>query len=185
MSLIPTFEIGVWNAWIFMAAFLVYVFVLARIYRGITGKMGHGEEEKKINRLLLPVMLLLALYSVFLPLVLWTAWFYTGLALFILGLVLVILTVSEFAAAPGGEVVTGGVYRFSRHPFYLGYSLVFLGTGIASASWLFLLVWAVLIGLMHIVIIAEEESMAGKHGNAYLEYVKKTPRWIGLPRKVA
>jgi protein-S-isoprenylcysteine O-methyltransferase Ste14 len=185
MSLIPVFKIGVWNAWIFLAVFLAYVFVLTRIYRGITGKMGHGEEEKKINRLLLPAMLLLALCSVFLPLALWTAWFYAGLAVFTIGFLLIFLTVSEFAAAPGGEMVTGGVYRFSRHPFYLGYSLVFLGTGIASASWLFLLVWAALIALMHIVMTAEEKSMAGRYGNAYLEYAKKTPRWIGLPGKVA
>jgi len=182
MSLIPAFEIGAWNAWVFMAAFIVYIFVMSLIFRNINEKMGHGGEKRKINTTLFPVMVILMIYSIFLPLVRGTAWFYVGSAIFLLGLIILALTVSDADATPDGELFTRGVYRFSRHPLYLSFALAFLGTGIASASWLFLLLTVILIVLTHSVMVLEEQLTLERYGDSYSEYLEKTPRWIGLPR---
>jgi protein-S-isoprenylcysteine O-methyltransferase Ste14 len=74
------------------------------------------------------------------------------------------------------------MYRYSRHPIALGTVLPFIGAGIASASWLFLLLAAILWIISHFSAIAEERATAKKFGEAYSEYMKKTPRWIGIPK---
>ena len=61
--------------------------------------------------------------------------------------------------------------------------LVFIGIGIASASWLFLLFLAILTVITHFMIIVEERTCLNKFGDSYREYMKKTPRWIGLPKR--
>jgi protein-S-isoprenylcysteine O-methyltransferase Ste14 len=53
---------------------------------------------------------------------------------------------------------------------------------IASASWLFLLLSAILIVISHFLAITEESATAKKFGDAYREYMNKTPRWLGIPK---
>ena len=78
--------------------------------------------------------------------------------------------------------VTKGVYRISRHPIYLGGFLVYLGIGIACASWLFILLALAWIILWLIAVPSEENDLIKKYGNAYRKYMDRTPRWIGLPK---
>jgi protein-S-isoprenylcysteine O-methyltransferase Ste14 len=80
------------------------------------------------------------------------------------------------------EPITKGVYRFSRHPAYFGGFLIFLGIGIACASWVYILFAVAWIVMWHIAVPAEERSLLKKYGNTYREYMNKTPRWIGIPR---
>jgi hypothetical protein len=49
------------------------------------------------------------------------------------------------ANSPVDEPVTKGLYRYSRHPMYVILPLIFIGTSIVSASWLFLLLSILLI----------------------------------------
>jgi len=49
MSLIPAFEIGVWNAWIF-TVFIFLCVLLSQFIKGVGEKIAHDEEEKKLNR---------------------------------------------------------------------------------------------------------------------------------------
>lgn len=57
----------------------------------------------------------------------------------------------------------------------------FMGAGIASASWLFLIVIVSIILTVFITPI-EERYCLEKYGDAYREYIDKTPRWIGIPK---
>ena len=56
-----------------------------------------------------------------------------------------------------------------------------IGVGIASASWVFLLLTAVLIFLWRFLAIAEERFCLEKYGESYLQFMNRTPRWIGIP----
>ena len=85
----------------------------------------------------------------------------------------------NIANIPLGEPGVKGLFRFSRHPIVLSSFLIFIGAGIASASWVFLLFSIVLIILSAILITAEERSCLEKYGNTHREYMNKTPRWIG------
>jgi protein-S-isoprenylcysteine O-methyltransferase Ste14 len=191
MSLVPAFDIGIWNAWIFQA-FLFLVMYAQELL------MGKGVKERtkratqsiplsKLNsRLALSthavIMPIAAIYSIFLPLKIGTAWLYAGLVIYVLALVMTVMVSINFAATPVDKPVTRGVYRISRHPIYLSGFLLYVGMGIACASWVMLLLAVAWIVLWGIVVPAEERFLLEKYGDAYREYMNKTPRWIGIPR---
>jgi len=127
-------------------------------------------------------MPLTIVYSIFLPLKLGTVWFYVGIPICLLALVMGIMAGVAFVTAPLDEPINKGVYRISRHPMYFGGFLEYVGIGIACASWVFLLCAVVWIITWNIGVINEERFLIEKYGNAYREYMSRTPRWIGIPQ---
>ena len=121
-------------------------------------------------------------YSVFVPLKLGTGWFYTGLPIYLVGMIFVTMTILSFSTAPVDKPVTRGVFRLSRNPMYFGWFLVYIGMGIACASWIFLLVGLAVIVMNHLLIPAEERICLEMYGSAYREYMERTPKWIGIPK---
>ncbi len=121
-------------------------------------------------------------YSIFLPLKLGTVWFYVGLPICFLSLVIGFITIVSFTTTPIDELVTKGAYRISRNPAGLSSFLMEVGIGIACASWIYLLYAIVDIILGHILVGAEERFLLEKYGDAYREYKNRTPRWIGIPK---
>lgn len=182
MSLIPAFEIGIWNAWILTIVLLLPAFIPGLILKDFNKKMGQGEHYGKIETFMTTLILILMVYSIFLPLILGTAWLYIGLCTYLLGLIIFIITIVNVASTPMGKPFIKGVYRFSRNPGYLAQIIVFVGIGLASASWLYLLLSAILIVLTHLLVATEERVTLDKLGEAYREYMNKTPRWIGIPK---
>jgi protein-S-isoprenylcysteine O-methyltransferase Ste14 len=78
---------------------------------------------------------------------------------------------------------TTGIYRISRHPLYLGMFVVYVGIGIASASWVYLLIALALLATYRTAFVIPEERMCcERFGDSYLEYMSRTPRWIGIPK---
>jgi protein-S-isoprenylcysteine O-methyltransferase Ste14 len=191
MSLIPAFEIGIWNAWILQALFILVMFipdlVMGKKAKERTSRATQSIPLGKLNsRLALSthavIMPLAAIYSIFLPLKTGTAWLYVGLVIYVLALVMTVMVSINFAATPVDKPVTRGVYRISRHPVYLSGFLLYAGIGIAGASWVMLLLAVAWIVLWCIVVPAEERFLLEKYGDAYREYMNKTPRWIGIPK---
>jgi len=182
MSLVPAFDIGVWNAWILMVLIFLYILLTVRIFKGVGAKMAHGEEEKKLSKYVALFFFILLIYSIFLPLKLSSIWLYTGIAIYLLGFIVLTITVVNIAATPEGEPFTKGVYRYSRNALSLGMILVFIGIGIVTASWLFLLFVVIITVITHFMILIEERACLNKFGDAYREYMNKTPRWIGIPK---
>ena len=189
MSLVPAFEIGVWNAWIFILYTLVIVFLLPAINKsaketgGITIASVYNRREMIILYSYHIIVFMLLIYSIFLPLRLGTVWFYTGLPIALLGLAIYTMVIVSFATTPlDREVLTKGPFRYSRHPMYLSSSLAYIGIGIACASWLFLLLSVAYTVLSLISAIPEERFLLEKYGDAYREYKDRTPRWIGMPK---
>lgn len=130
----------------------------------------------------MPLWLLTTAYSIFLPLQLGTVWFYIGLVFFLLGLITNIFATINFATTPIKEPVTQGIYRYSRHPIYVAIVLIYLSVGIASVSWVFILVSIIWSVLIYISAVGEERYCLEKYGETYREYLNKTPRWIGIPK---
>jgi len=186
MSLIPEFELGLWNAWIFMVpsllVMLLCMFVMA--------KKGAPAESLRLSKTKMAFFLFSKFiyfasvaYSVFLPLKLGTTWFYVGLPITLVGLAGSIVVLVNWANTPAGEPVTRGIYRYSRHPMYVTEVLLLFGISIASASWVFLL-FPIIIGVGAVYFIKMEEAFTiGHYGVAYREYMNRTPRWIGIPRR--
>jgi protein-S-isoprenylcysteine O-methyltransferase Ste14 len=185
MSLIPAFELGLWNAWIFTLP----IIIISIFGPKILGKRASEEvssftkKVRTISNLSSLVILLPFAYSIFLPLKLNTIWFVTGLLIYLLAMFFLITGLLNFATAPSNELVTRGVYRISRNPGYLGLVLVNISIGIACFSWVFLLVAiANFLLLRYYVVVVEEPFLIEKYGDTYKEYMNRTPRWIGLPK---
>ena len=194
MSLIPEFELGLWNAWIFWLYFVLAIVPTMLIYR-IGAKdewkkaMGRqytnispNKTERRLRYIGYPVMLAIIIYSAFLPLKLDTVWFYVGLPIYLLGVIFYIMAGVSFATTPLYKPVTNGVYRISRNPLDFFGFLIFMGICIACASWLFLLFLMILIIVGNRGAIAEERFCLEKYGDAYRKYMNRTPRWIGIPK---
>jgi protein-S-isoprenylcysteine O-methyltransferase Ste14 len=193
MSLVPAFEIGVWNAWILTLFLPLHPLIMMLIDKLVgTGDIfkkmetpAFSKTESILNIFSSYVLFFgLFIYSIFLPLQLGTAWFYVGLALCVLGVVTATIAIVNIADIPLGKPWNKGLYRYSRHPMYLALFLILIGAGIASASWVFLLFSIVYIILSDIGIIAEERFCLGKFGDAYRDYMNRTPRWLGIPKIV-
>lgn len=191
MSWIPKFEFGVWNAWLPMIVVCPLTTPIIMLIDKIFGtgdivkKMGEGPTDKeavRLNGIYTAVLILLLAYSIFLPLKLGSAWFTLGLILYLAGLIMFFATIIVGARTPPGQVFTRGIYRFSRNPGYLSMLVMIFGVGVASASWLFLLFFAVLAYLQIVYVGIEERECLQKFGAAYQEYLERTPRWIGLPK---
>jgi protein-S-isoprenylcysteine O-methyltransferase Ste14 len=174
MSVVPAFEVGIWNTWTLALACIFFHVIL----RGRIPQRTEGRINILINTIIFPLFV----YSIFLPLSLGTAWFYTGLLIFLFGIVLFGLTGTTWATTSPSEPIVKGPYRYSRHPFYFAQLVQIMGMAIASASWVFLLSLIVLFILMNFLVSTEEAFCVKTYGKSYREYMDRTPRWIGLPK---
>ncbi len=188
MSLVPAFEIGVWNAWIFMSVFILQMLAVLLLGKKVWNKSSHPADvernntEKQAGIIGNSVWGLATLYSIFLPLKLGTLWFYIGFPIFYLGVMILIIATTDFATTPEEKPITQGTYAFSRHPMYLSSFIIYIGTGIATASWLFLLLGIANIFWVRTEAVVEERYCLERYNKDYREYMKRTPRWIGIPK---
>ena len=190
MSVIPAFKIGFWNAWIFMLIILLTIPFFVRIANKRTIPPQEEEFNKTFsikNKAIFCsskyIIFIAAFYSIFLPLKLGTLWFYVGVPIALFGLTgLIIVMVNWYNSEPTKPIMKG-LYRYSRHPMYVTYFLIFLGTSIATASWLFMLF--LILFTVGTVTFAdfEEKGLLEQFGNDYRTYQSRTPRWIGIPGK--
>lgn len=189
MSLIPAFEIGVWNAWLFMIIFPLQWLAVLVVPKYIAERTSHPADFKQdrrgkvMGRVTESFWIGATLYSIFLPLDIGTVWFYVGLAAFVIGMMILIFATLTVARTAADEPFTGGIYRFSRHPMYFSMILVYVGVSIAAASWLFLLITVVTFFLQRSQMMQEEGYCCEKVSHAYREYMNGTPRWIGIPKR--
>ena len=189
MLLIPAFEIGLWNAWIFMIwswidtlAFRLVGKEVCQRASGLASEMKTSRAYKITSYVSMVVELMAIVYSIFLPFKLGTMWFYIGLTIFLLGLVILTIASVNFTVAPMNVPITRGIYRYSRHPLYLASLLIYISVGIASASWVFLLIFIVQLVSISIAAVEEERYCLEEYGGSYREYMNRTPRWIGIPK---
>ena len=71
----------------------------------------------------------------------------------------------------GREVTTTGPYRFTRHPLYLGSTIIGIGLAVASASLVVAVLVVLYLGVTLTAAIATEEAhLTEKFGGAYPAY---------------
>jgi protein-S-isoprenylcysteine O-methyltransferase Ste14 len=121
-------------------------------------------------------------YAVFLPLQLDTVWLYSGLIICLFGMVFTSVAIFNFATSLKEQVITKGLYRFTRNPSYVGMILMQVGLGIACSSWLYLLLAVAMMILLNANLSAEERYCLYRFRDDYLKYKNRTPRWIGIPK---
>lgn len=80
-------------------------------------------------------------------------------------------------------LVTGGPFRVSRHPMYLGMVLIVIGGAVVLGS---TTPWAVVVGMWWLLttqfVVPEEAAMRRQFGADYEEYAQRVRRWLGRRR---
>ena len=184
--IIPTLELGFWNAWLLALPMMIIMFSDMRVAGVRESREGEAfqltRKESLISFTSLLIMFFSFIYPVFLPLRLGKIWLYSGLIVFLFGLIFAIIAVRDFATSPKDKVITKGLYGFSRNPVYIGLILMQTGIGIACISWLYLFFTLLLLALLNAMISSEERFCLYLYGEKYQRYLSHTPRWIGIPK---
>ncbi len=81
------------------------------------------------------------------------------------------------------ELVTNGIFQFSRNPAFLGFDLFDIGMLLMFFNWILCFLTAFAIIMYHLQIVyVEEKFLLSTFGNEYLQYKKKVCRYFGRKR---
>jgi len=160
-----------------------------------------GESRKRWTYTALAVLLFACFLALFfigayftdrwlnLPPIIYMPWnLILGLILLLPGAAAVLWTYAQFFGAggtpvpinPPQELITTGLYAYSRNPMLMGIFLAFFGVGVLTGSIALTLIFSPLLVLFFYfqITLVEEKEMEMKFGQAYLEYKKRVPRFF-------
>jgi len=107
-----------------------------------------------------------------------TALSYLGITVYMIGFLVVMASLNDYKQTPTNELVSSGIYRYSRNPQWLGLVGVFVGTALAIGGWLHLLLVFILVVAYHSQILLEEEICESAYGALYSNYLERVPRYL-------
>ena len=119
----------------------------------------------------------------------WNTFFAIGMALVVTGFVIRIhsmLTLKQYftysvARVENHKIIETGLYKFIRHPGYLGQLIIFIGLSTSISNWLSILVMMIPVTLGYLYRInIEERFMLEQLGEDYLNYQERTKRIIPM-----
>ena len=88
-------------------------------------------------------------------------------------------TVNPMTPSAAGSVVSGGIYRLTRNPMYLGFLVALAGWAAhlsnAAAA---LLLPAFFAYMTRFQIMPEERALAAKFGPQFTQYMSRVRRWV-------
>ena len=105
-------------------------------------------------------------------------WFYVGLVIYGLGVLLCLVSVLNFAKPTVNGINLKGLYRFSRNPMYVAYFIYFLGCVVLTQSLILFVLLLVFQISAHWIILSEERWCIEKFGQEYIKYMKKVRRYF-------
>lgn len=112
---------------------------------------------------------------------------YVSLALTFVGFLLGVGAFLEFRKAnttldphsSAKQLVTSGIYRFTRNPIYLGFLLIVIGLPLNSGLYWGIVLAPFYVFMMNRLIIQHEEAYLGrKFGKSYSSYTSRVRRWL-------
>jgi protein-S-isoprenylcysteine O-methyltransferase Ste14 len=119
----------------------------------------------------------------------WNTFFAIGMGLVVTGLIIrihSILTLKQYftysvAKVENHKLIETGLYKFIRHPGYLGQLIIFIGISTSMSNWLSILLMMipVILGYLYRIKV-EERFMVEQLGDEYLNYQGRTKRIIPM-----
>jgi protein-S-isoprenylcysteine O-methyltransferase Ste14 len=76
------------------------------------------------------------------------------------------------------DLIEGGIYSFSRNPYFLSYLIMFVAYTVLLQNIILLILSLVGFALIHLMVLKEEKHLTALHGEKYLQYQKRIPRYI-------
>ena len=110
-----------------------------------------------------------------------------GWTLIVLGALCTFPAAAAFLAArtaivpvrPATTLVTSGLYRVTRNPMYLGFTIAYVGVTLLLGNWWAVIFLPLVLWAMHpLVIFREERYLDARFGEAYRDYRSRVRRWI-------
>ncbi len=107
----------------------------------------------------------------------------------VFGIVIALIAIRRFYQADttvlsnemdrSSALVTGGIFKISRNPMYLGMAAVITGVGVGLGTWATLPILGLFIfWITEKQIKPEERALVGIFGSAFEDYKNKVRRWI-------
>jgi len=120
--------------------------------------------------------------------------FWIGVAIIVFGEVVFALGYIAMREHPEKKkvVVDWGIYKVSRHSHVLAGIICLLGTITIIVGWnpesiIYIFLWfyfVLYVALSHFGVLNEEKQNIERFGHEYVDYMNKTPRYVGIPKSV-
>ena len=81
------------------------------------------------------------------------------------------------------ELVTDGIYAYSRNPAFLGFDLQYIGVLLMYCNLLTGMFTVFAIVMLHLQILQEEKFCAAAFGESYLQYKSRVCRYLGRKKR--
>lgn len=107
-----------------------------------------------------------------------TLFFYPGLIVYMVGTILLTLSVINFAAPNENCINQNGLYKLSRNPMYVAYFIFFIGCVLMTQSFILFALVLFFQASAHWIILAEERWCCETFGKDYLKYMEKVRRYM-------
>ena len=180
--LMPEFQLGFYNGWWFLLAFIIINIMLMIIYPSHYAKrvfkLPDVTNEKFSSIIYAVVLNCTMIYSIFVSIKFHTIWFWLGLSVFSFSAMLFFVTMHNYATTNPSKPVVNGVYKFSRNPQQILAVFMWVGVAILTQSILILILCILQLFLMYPTLIAQERFCIDIYKDEYREYMKKTPRYF-------
>lgn len=102
----------------------------------------------------------------------------TGIGIILLGFVSLGKSLSVGLSREKTELKTGGIYRYTRNPLYLGAFLICLGSCLRSFHAANILLCILGIAIHHRIVLKEEKFLEERFGEQWLAYRRYVPRYF-------
>jgi len=182
----------------FYACFYIKLFLQSK--RGInTFQVGRGSKPKRTAaiEIILVVIILLNSFIEFisivflekLPVIIQNDLVrYFGILISIVGVAVLITAMATLHDSWRGGIdydqktnlVTHGIYKYSRNPGFVGFELFYIGMSLMFSNLFNIVLSCAVIFILHLQILEEEKFLSYAFGKEYLDYQSKTSRYFGM-----
>lgn len=103
---------------------------------------------------------------------------FLGIGTYVMGMILLILSVVHFTRPTESGIHDTGIYRISRNPMYIAYFVFFLGCVLLTESLLLLALVLIFQISAHWIVLSEERWCMDEFGEPYRRYMEKVRRYL-------
>ena len=186
MNFLPQFELSITNAFWFSLLFVATNLVILKAYpshykkRVLTMPKFDNRLQQLIGKFNFVLFQGLITLVIFMPVQFDKPFIIIGLSIFFLGYIAYLMSLINYATSNPDKPVTKGIFRFSRNPQQISTIIMWGGIGFITSCSLIIVVCLIQIIAVYPTFIAQEKFCIEKYGDDYIEYMRKTPRYILL-----
>lgn len=153
--------------------------------KGKVGRVRAVEITTKLTAISAPVFEIVSIFWIAAALPLWIkigglCIASSGVAIFIISVITMRDNWRIGVGTDATELVTSGIYKFSRNPAFLGFDLVYVGILLTFFNWVLFGISIFAVFMLHLqIVLVEEPFLLSVFGEGYLSYKKKVFRYFG------